>query len=63
MTTTSKILHAVLIAAMLASASAYAADDSNQGTAQQRSTTLAKWKVGDTRCAVVDGQVRCALSR
>jgi hypothetical protein len=63
MTTTSKTLHAVLIAVVLGSASAYAADDSNQATEQQRSTTLAKWKVGDTRCAVIDGQVRCALGR
>jgi hypothetical protein len=61
MTTTSKILHAVLITLTLASVSAYADDDSNQGTEQRRSTTLAKWKVGDTKCAVVDGQVRCAL--
>jgi hypothetical protein len=62
MTATSKILHAVLIAVTLAGVSAYAADESSQATEQQRrSTTLAKWKVGDTRCAVVDGQVRCAL--
>ena len=65
MTTTSKILHAILIAVALGSVSAYAADDnsgnSSQATEQRRSTTLAKWNVGDTRCAVVDGQVRCAL--
>ena len=61
--TTTKILYAILIVATLAAASAYGADDSNQGTEQQRSTTLAKWKVGDTRCAVIDGQVRCALPR
>ena len=61
MTTRSTMIVALVIATLFA-ASARAADDSTQPTDQQRhSTTLAKWKVGDTRCAVVDGQVRCAL--
>ena len=61
MTTRSTIILALVIATLFA-ASARAADDPTQATDQQRrSTTLAKWKVGDTRCAVVDGQVRCAL--
>jgi uncharacterized low-complexity protein len=62
MTTASTLLKSLLIAAVLAAASAHAADDQTQNT-EQRSTTLAKWKVGESKCAVIDGQVRCSLGR
>ena len=55
MTTTLKSL---LIAALLVAASAHAADDAIQ-MAFQDGKPVAQFKLGDSRCVLVDGQIQC----
>jgi hypothetical protein len=56
--TTTKILSSLLMTALLGWASAHAADDSIQ-VAMQDGKTIAQFKIGDTDCRLVDGQIRC----
>jgi serine/threonine protein phosphatase PrpC len=56
--TTTKILKNLLIAALLASASAYA-DQTPIQVAMEDGKTIAQFKVGDSRCMLIDDQIRC----
>jgi len=56
--TTTKILNSLLIAALLGCASAHADSDSIR-VATQVGKTIAQFKIGDTDCRFVDGQIRC----
>jgi hypothetical protein len=56
--TTTKILNTVLIAALLACASAHAADNSIQ-VAMEDGNTITQFKIGDADCRLIDGQIRC----
>jgi hypothetical protein len=60
--TTTKILKSLLIAALLACASAHAADNPIS-VAMEDGKTIAQFKIGDTDCQLVDGQIRCALGK
>ncbi|HTS53115.1 MAG TPA: hypothetical protein VMH26_07565 [Burkholderiales bacterium] len=60
--TTTKILKGLLIIALLACASARAADDSIQ-VAMEDGKTIAQFKIGDSSCLLIDGQIRCTLSK
>jgi hypothetical protein len=60
--TTTKILNSVLIAALLACTSAYPADNSIQ-VAMEDGKTVAQFNIGDSNCRLVDGQIRCTLSK
>ena len=60
MTTTLKSL---LIAALLVAASAvHAADDTIQ-IAFEDGKPVAQFKLGDSRCVLVDGQIQCTLAK
>jgi hypothetical protein len=62
--TTTKIVNGWLIAALLACAcaSAHAADNSIQ-VAMEDGKTVAQFKIGDSNCRLVEGQIRCTLSK
>jgi len=60
--TTTKILKSLLIAALLASATAYA-DQSPIQVAMEDGKTIAQFKVGDSRCVLIDDQIRCTVSK
>jgi hypothetical protein len=60
--TTAKILKSWLIAALLASASAHAADQSPIQVAMEDGKAIALFKIGDSSCTLIDGQIRCTLS-
>jgi hypothetical protein len=60
MTTTT--LKSLLIAALLSAASAHAADDVIQ-MAFEDGKAIAQFKVGDSSCVLVDGQIRCIPSK
>jgi hypothetical protein len=60
--TTAKILKYVLIAALLASAAANAADQSPIQVAMEDGKTIAQFKIGDSNCRLTDGQIRCTLN-
>ena len=60
--TTAKILKSLLIAALLVSASAYAADQSPIVVAMEDGKTIAQFKIGDSDCTLVEGQIRCTLN-
>ena len=57
--TTTKILTSLLIAALLVSARAHAADQSPIQVAMEDGKTIAQFKIGDSNCTLVDGQIRC----
>jgi hypothetical protein len=57
--TTANLLKSLLIAALLASGAAQAADSSNIQVAMEDGKTVAQFKVGDSRCVLIDDQVRC----
>ena len=58
--TTANLLKSLLIAALLASGAAHAADSSsNIQVAMEDGKTVAQFKVGDSRCVLIDDQVRC----
>jgi hypothetical protein len=59
MTTTTKLLKSLLIAALLASGVAHAADNSIV-IAMEEGKQVASFKVGDSSCVLKDDQVRCA---
>ena len=56
--TTANILNSLLLAAMLAGGSAHASDVATDGT-----RTAAQFKVGDSNCELLDGQIRCTLGK
>ena len=60
--TTTKILKSLLIATLLGCAAAHAADDSIQ-VAMEDGKAIAQFKIGDSRCVLIDGQIRCTLSK
>jgi hypothetical protein len=62
MTTTTKLIKSLLIAALLASASAHAADD-RIVIAIEDGKQIASFKVGNSNCVLKDGQIRCALGK
>lgn len=57
-----KILKNLLIAALLASATANAADQSPIQVAMEDGKTIAQFKIGDSNCKLIEGQIRCTLS-
>ena len=59
---TNTTLKSLLIAALLSAASAHAADDVIQ-MAFEDGKTIAQFKVGDSSCVLVDGQIRCTLNK
>jgi hypothetical protein len=56
--TTSNILKSLLMAILLASAHAQAADNSVR-VAMEDGKTIAQFQIGDSNCTLVDGQIRC----
>jgi len=60
--TTAKILKRLLVAALVSSASAHAADGSIR-VAMEEGKTIAQFKIGDSNCTLIDGQIRCTLSK
>ena len=59
--TTTRILKSLLIAALLI-ASAHAADNAIRVTMED-GKTVAQFKIGDSNCELVDGQIRCSLGK
>ena len=59
---TPKILNGLLIAAALAGTSAHASDDAVR-VAMDDGKTVAEFKIGDSNCELIDGQIRCALGK
>ena len=57
--TTTKILKSLLIAALLSSATAHAADQIIV-IAMEEGKQVASFSVGDSRCVLKDDQIRCA---
>ena len=55
---TAKILNSLLLVAMLAWGSAHASEVATEGT-----RTGAQFKVGDSNCELIDGQIRCTLGK
>jgi hypothetical protein len=55
-------LKSLLIAALLSAASGHAADDVIQ-MAFEDGKAIAQFKVGDSSCVLVDGQIRCTLNK
>jgi hypothetical protein len=60
--TTTKILKSLLIAALLVAASAQATDHTIQ-VAIEDGKTVAEFKIGDSNCELIDGQIRCTLGK
>jgi hypothetical protein len=60
--TTTNILKSLLIAALLAAASAHATDNTMQ-VAIEDGKTVAQFKIGDSNCELIDGQIRCTLGK
>ena len=60
--TTIQILKSLLIAVLLAAASAHAAESSIQ-VAMEDGKTIARFKIGGSNCTLIDGQIRCTLSK
>ena len=56
--TTAKILNGLLLAGMLAGGPAHASDVATEDT-----RTGAQFKVGDSNCELIDGQIRCTLGK
>ena len=60
--TTTRILKTLLIAALLTGASAHAADNAIRVTMED-GKTVAQFKIGDSNCELIDGQIRCSLGK
>jgi hypothetical protein len=56
---TTKTLTSLLIGVLLAAAACAYADDSRIQVAMEGGKTRAQFTVGDSRCVLVDDQVRC----
>jgi len=59
---TPKILNGLLMAAVLAWTSADASDDTIR-VAIEDGNTVAQFKIGDSNCELIGGQIRCALGK
>jgi hypothetical protein len=59
---TTKVLNGLLIAAVLAPTTAHASDDAIRGLIED-GNTVAQFKIGDSNCELIDGQIRCALGK
>jgi len=60
--TTTQILKSLLIAALLTAASAHAAQRAIYATMED-GRTAAQFKIGDSNCELVEGQIRCTLGK
>ena len=60
--TTTRILKSLLIAALFIAASAHAADSPIHVTMED-GKTVAQFKIGDSNCELIDGQIRCTLGK
>ena len=58
---TTKILQSLLMAALLTTSAAFA--DNSILVSMVEGKQQAQFSVGDARCALVDGQIRCTPSR
>jgi len=58
MTTTTKVIKSLLIAALFASVTAHAAD-STIAIAMQDGEQTASFKIGNSSCVLKDDQIRC----
>ncbi len=56
---TTKTLTNLLIAALLAASAAAYADETPIQMAMEDGKAVAQFKVGDSRCVLVDDQIRC----
>ena len=56
---TTKTLTHMLIAALLAGSAAVYADETPIQMAMEDGKTVVQFKVGDSRCVLVDDQIRC----
>ena len=54
-----KLLKRLLIAALLSSAVAHAADDQTIVIAMEEGKQIASFSVGDSRCVLKNDQIRC----
>ena len=59
---TPKILNGLLIAVVLAGTSAHASNDAIRAAIED-GNTVAQFKIGDSNCELIDGQIRCALGK
>ena len=59
--TSTKILRSLLITTLLGCGSAYAAGDTYQGTEDAK--PIKQFKTGNSRCELVNGQLRCAVGK
>jgi serine/threonine protein phosphatase PrpC len=59
---TTKLLTSLLMAALLASSAAFAADDTIQ-VSMIDGKQQAQFKVGDSRCVLVDDRIQCVPTR
>jgi hypothetical protein len=57
---TTKTLTSLLIGALLAAAASAYADESPIQVAMEDGKTRAQFTVGDSRCVLVDDQIRCS---
>jgi hypothetical protein len=57
---TAKLVKSLLIAALLASATAHAAEQQPIVIAQQEGEQTATFSVGDSHCVLKNDQIRCA---
>ena len=57
---TTKTLTSLLIGALLAAATSAHADESRIQVAMEDGKTRAQFTVGDSRCVLVDDQIRCS---
>ena len=60
--TTTQILKSLLIAALYTAVSAHAAGNPIQVTMED-GKTVAQFKIGDSNCELIDGQMRCTLGK
>ena len=57
--TSPKILKNLLFAALLTSSAANAADQSPIQVVMEDGKAVAQFKIGDSDCRLIDGQIRC----
>ena len=60
--TTTQILKSLLIASLFTVVSAHASGNPIQVTMED-GKTVAQFKIGDSSCELIDGQIRCTLGK
>ena len=60
--TTTRILKSLLIAGLLTAGSVHAADNAIR-VSMEDGKTIAQFKIGDSNCELIDGQIRCTLGK